>query len=102
MAQMTIVYWRDIPAQVIVKQGRQTARRELAARFQEAIDAAAMRAKAIGTDAYLADWRRAEPVECGADLEAEADAWQAKLEAAYDPARVDALVAGYGHERLGT
>ena len=98
MAQITIVYWRDIPAQVIVKQGRQTARRELAQRFQEAIDMAAMRAKAIGTDAYLADWRRADPVDCGADLEAEASAWQEKLEAEYDAVRIDALIAAYGRE----
>jgi len=97
MAQLTIVYWRDIPAQVIVKQGRQTARRELAPRFQEAIDMAAMRAKAIGTDAYLADWRRADPVECGADLEAEADAIRQKLESEYDEARLDQLIGGKGY-----
>ena len=29
MAQLTVVYWRDIPAQVIVKQGRQSAKRQL-------------------------------------------------------------------------
>jgi len=49
MPMATIVYWRDIPAQVIIKQGRKAAKRELSARFQEAIDMAAMRAKAIGT-----------------------------------------------------
>lgn len=101
MAQLTIVYWRDIPAQVIVKQRRQTARRELAARFQEAIDMAAMRAKAIGTDAYLADWRRGDPVDCSDDIEAEATHWQEKLEAEYDDARVKSLIAGYGHEPAG-
>ncbi|MBO6520088.1 MAG: virulence factor [Rhodospirillales bacterium] len=98
MAQATIVYWRDIPAQVIVKQGRQTAKRELAPRFQEAIDLAAMRAKAIGTDAYLADWRRDGGIECGDDLETEADAWQARLEAEYDDARIKSLVDGKGFE----
>lgn len=102
MAQLTIVYWRDIPAQVIVKRGRQTARRELAARFQEAVDMAAMRANAIGTDAYLADWRRSDPLECGNDLEAEAGAWQEKLEREYDDARVAALVAYYGNEQGDT
>jgi len=60
MAQLTIVYWRDIPAQVIVKQGRQAAKRQLTERFEKAIDRAAMRAKLRDTDSYLAEWRRAE------------------------------------------
>ena len=46
MAKLTIVYWRDIPAQVIVKAGRNAAKRQLADRFQEAIDIAAMRSRA--------------------------------------------------------
>ena len=71
MAQLTIVYWRDIPAQVIVKAGRQSAKRQLTERFEKAIDRAAMRANLRDTDSYLAEWRRAAPVECGADLEAE-------------------------------
>ena len=33
MADLIIVYWRDIPAQVIVKKGRQNAKRELPLRF---------------------------------------------------------------------
>ena len=62
MAQLTIVYWRDIPAQVIAKAGRQTARRQLSERFEKAIDRAAMRAKLRDDDSYLAEWRRAEPL----------------------------------------
>ena len=60
MARLTILYWRDIPSQVIVKAGRKTAKRELPERFIRAIDAAAMRSGAQSTDAYLADWRRAD------------------------------------------
>ena len=37
-ANLIIVYWRDIPAQVIVKKGRTSAKRELTLRFTEAID----------------------------------------------------------------
>src|SRR6266404_3884029 len=96
MAQLTIVYWRDIPAQVIAKAGRQTAKRELAARFQEAIDRAAMRSGAHEADAYLADWRRGEPAPCGDDLEAEASAAAARLEATFDEARLAGLVASDG------
>jgi hypothetical protein len=43
VAQLTVIYWRDIPAQVILRFGRTSAKRELPARFQEAIDRAAMR-----------------------------------------------------------
>ena len=53
MAELTVVFWRDIPAQVIVKAGRKTARRQLSERFEQAIDRAAMRGKLTGTDAYL-------------------------------------------------
>jgi hypothetical protein len=98
MAERTIVLWRDIPAQVIVKAGRRTARRQLSGRFQQAIDRAAVRAKLTGTDAYLAEWRKTDPESCGDDLEAEADVALVELEAAYDDARLAALVAGHGHE----
>ena len=74
MARLTIVYWRDIPAQVIVKAGRQVAKRQLDDRFEKAIDRAAMRADLKDSDSYLSEWRRADPVECGDDLEAEAAA----------------------------
>lgn len=93
MAQLTIVYWRDIPAQVIVRSGRKTARRELAPRFQEAIDRAAMRSGARESEAYLAEWRRGEPSSCGEDIEAEAEKAAARLEAEYDAQRLDELVA---------
>lgn len=96
MAEQVIVYWRDIPAQVIVKAGRKTARRQLPERFEQAIDRAAMRAGLTGTDAYLEQWRRAAPEPCGDDLEAEADSAAARLEADYPPERLRELVAAGG------
>ena len=98
MAQLTVVYWRDIPAQVIVKQGRKTAKRELSLRFTEAIDMCAMRTGAAETDDYLAEWRKADPVPVSDDLEAEADSAAADLEAAYDRERLVALVKAGGRE----
>ena len=38
MPEVTIVYWRDIPAQVIVGKGRHGAKRQLTERFEKAID----------------------------------------------------------------
>ncbi|WP_422370959.1 virulence factor [Hoeflea sp.] len=101
MANCIIVYWRDIPAQVIVKKGRASAKRELSLRFTEAIDMCAMRTGAAETDDYLADWRRADPVEVSDDLEAEAETAAAELEAAYDKERLVALVKGGGRESHG-
>jgi hypothetical protein len=98
MAERVVVFWRDIPAQVIVKAGRRTARRQLAPRFEQAIDRAAMRAGLTGTDAYLAEWRRGEPVACGDELEAEADAASTAIDTDYPPERLRALVAAGGHE----
>ena len=69
-AQRIIVYWRDIPAQIIIKQGRKSAKRELSLRFTEAIDMAAMRTGAAETDDYLAEWRKGDPEPVGDDLEA--------------------------------
>lgn len=96
MAALTIVYWRDIPAQVIVKAGRKQARRQLGNRFQEAIDEAAMRAGLEGTDAYLDAWWRSAPKDCGDDVEAEAEAAQTRLEAEFDEATLGALVRAGG------
>ena len=96
MADLTILYWRDIPAQVIAKAGRRSAKRELTLRFTEAIDMAAMRSGAAATDDYLADWRRGDPTPCGDDLEAEAQAAADRLEAEYDAPRLKALIASHG------
>lgn len=98
MAKMTVVYWRDIPAQVIVKEGRRTAKRQLSTRFETAIDRAAMRAKLRDTDAYLAQWQRGHPRECGDDLEGEAGAAAERLEAEYTDQRLNDLVAAGGVE----
>lgn len=102
MANLITLYWRDIPAQVIAERGRgrkrEQAKIELHRRFAIAIDAAAMRDGADSTDDYLAEWRRGEPVECGEDLDAEAAARAAMLEAEYPAERVKALVANGGAE----
>jgi len=98
MADRIIVYWRDIPAQVIIKKGRQTAKRELSLRFTEAIDMAAMRTGAAESGDYLAEWRKGDPAPVTDDLEAEADKAAGELEAAYDKDRLVALVHAGGRD----
>ena len=96
MADLIIVYWRDIPAQVIVKKGRQAAKRELPLRFTEAIDMCAMRVGARDTDAYLAEWRRADPVTVSDDLENEADRAFAAIDSEFSQERLVVLVKSDG------
>ena len=96
MAQMTVVYWRDIPAQVIVKQGRTAAKRQLPERFEQAIDRCAMKVGARDTDAYLAEWRRGAPVPVAGDMEEAAAAEATRLETEFDNGRIKALIANGG------
>jgi len=96
MAKLIIVSWRDIPAQVIVKQGRDSARLQLPQRFQEAIDRAAMRAGKGGSEAYLADWKRSEPIACGDDLQGEAEAEASRIEQRFSDEKLDRLIRNKG------
>jgi len=94
-AALTVIWWRDIPAQVVAKDRRQAHKIVLHPRFQVAIDKAAMKAgrKAFGD--YIEDWRR-EARECGDDLETEATAEAERLEAAYTRHVLARLVAAGG------
>lgn len=96
MAQRIVIYWRDIPAQVIVRQGRTAEKRELPERFMQAIDRCAMKTGARDSSAYSDAFRRADPVACGDDLKAEADAAVAAIDRDYDDERLKALVANGG------
>ena len=99
MADLIVVYWRDIPAQVIARAGRRNqVKIELDQRFAKAIDIAAMKGGARDDDAYLADWRRAAPVEVSNDLQGEAEAMARELEEEYDETRLKALIANGGWE----
>ncbi len=99
MPDVTIVFWRDIPAQVIVGKGRRAAKQPLSERFEQAIDRAAMKVGASGSDAYLAEWRRAPAGTREGEAGEIAAAEAARLEAEYDPARLRALIANDGWDR---
>ncbi len=96
MGQLIIISWRDIPAQVIAKRGREVAKVQLTHRFQEAVDRAAMRAGKGSSDAYLADWKRAAPTPCGDDLTLAANTAAAELEARYSDADLDRIIRNKG------
>jgi hypothetical protein len=101
MASLIVISWRDIPAQVIVKRGREAAKVQLSHRFQEAVDRAAMRAGKGSSDAYLADWARSAPRPCGEDLQAEAAAEAARIEARFTDEDLEKLIRAKGVDAAG-
>lgn len=96
MPEVTVVYWRDIPAQVIVGKGRRGSKVQLTERFEQAIDRCAMKVGARDTDSYLAEWRKAAPYEVEGDPDAVARAEADRLEAEFDTARLKALIDAEG------
>ena len=96
MPDVTIVYWRDIPAQVIVGKGRRGAKRPLPERFEQAIDRAAMKAGMAGTDDYLSEWRKADPITVEGDDETAAEATVARIDTEYDLPRIKTLIENLG------
>lgn len=96
MPDVTVVYWRDIPAQVIVGKGRRGSKRQLEERFEQAIDRAAMKVNAKDADAYLAEWRKADPYPMDGEPDAIVEAEALRIEAEYDKERLKALIAKDG------
>ena len=96
-AKLVTMYWRDIPAQVSAQAGRDRKAGVLDERFEKDIDRAAMVSGLVGSDDYLAQWRRtARP--CGPDLEAEAAAAVALIHADYTRERINAFVLNGGFD----
>lgn len=97
MAQMTVIWWRDIPAQVTARDGRKASKIVLHPRFQVAIDKAASRAGKREYNAYIEEWRKvARP--CGDDIDAEVAAEVERLETEYDKHRLAQLIQSGGVE----
>ena len=82
MPTMSIIWWRDIPAQVVAKDGRRSSKVVLHPRFQVAIDKAANRAGKRAYNDYIAEWRKTQR-PCGEDIEAEVTAESERLETEY-------------------
>jgi Virulence factor len=96
MPDVTIVYWRDIPAQVIVGKGRSGSKAPLPERFEQAIDRAAMKVGASDSDAYMSEWRKSAPYEVAGEPQEVARAEAARLDAEYDQNRIKTLIDNDG------
>ncbi len=95
MALMTVIYWRDIPAQVTARDGRRQSKEVLHPRFQVAIDKAASRAGKRAYNDYIEEWRRVQRT-CGDDIETEVAAEVERLETGYDKHRLAQLIQSGG------
>jgi hypothetical protein len=97
---LTVIWWRDIPAQVIAREGRRAHKIALHPRFQTAIDRAAEKAGKRSMDAYIDEWHK-ENRPCGDDLEREVQAEAERLETEYPQDVLTALVASGGLRSAG-
>ena len=91
MAKVTILYWQEIPSVVEARDRSGRHKIELSQRFQELIDLVAMKKKLAGTDEYLIQWNKGDPLEREGEPEAVAQAVAEEIEARYDAIRAEEL-----------
>lgn len=94
MAQLIEVWWKDIPAQVIVKKSRREQYKYvLNERFAHAIDRMAMRGRDINADAYLAGFHKTTPVTVtGDDYQHIANTRGQQLESEYTNEKLESII----------
>lgn len=99
--QLAIIFWRDIPAQVKARAGRERASVKLPDRFMVAVDAAATKAGKTSDEDYIAEWRE-EKRPCGPDIQAEAETEAMSITQSYPSNLIKTYVRneGWTPERL--
>ena len=96
MPEVTVVYWRDIPAQVIVGKGRRGSKIQLSERFEQAIDRAAMKCNLRGSDDYFAEWHKAGPYLIEGDPDTVARSEAERIESEYSQEKLKYLIENEG------
>lgn len=100
--EIVVIYWRDIPAQVIAHMAGTTQRHLLDMRYQKAIDKAARVAGLTDHRRYVHEWRRVVvPLGNSDDLAASVAATVADLDANHDRTTLAALVRSGGVRATG-
>jgi hypothetical protein len=97
MAKLKIVYWNDIPGQVVVREGRRSTRIRLSARFMKAIARASARLKKQNKDALFEPWRDVDQPFTG-DIKEQAKILVRHLEEEYSEAVLDKLIRASGKD----
>ncbi len=95
MAKLKIVYWRDIPGQVVIREGRRSTRIRLPARFMRAIERAGYRLKKKQQDALFEPWHDvAQPFD--GDIKQQARQLVEHLEQTYTEEVLEILIRASG------
>jgi hypothetical protein len=98
VAQLRIVYWRDIPGRVVIRQGRRSTRLNLSARFMHAIERAAYRLKKHQQDAMFEPWHDVDQPLDG-DIREQARALLLQLEEDYTEEVLETLIRASGIDK---
>jgi hypothetical protein len=95
VSQLKVVYWRDIPGRVVIRQGRRSTRLNLSARFMHAIERAAYRLKKKQKDAMFEPWHDVDqPVQ--GDIHQQARSLLQHLEEQYTEEVLENLIRASG------
>ena len=82
--KLTVIKWRDIPTQVMIKKSRREVEKlQLDNRFMEAVDSAATVGDSTDADAYLTDWHNEVTEIADGDLKEPCETTAAELEAEF-------------------
>jgi len=95
VAQLKIVFWRDIPGQVVIRGGGRSTRIRLSSRFMRAIERAAYRLKKTQADAMFEPWHDVQQPFSG-DVREQAEMLVRHLEEHYTEELLDKLVRASG------
>lgn len=95
MARYSIIYWKDIPAQVKARDEGGEISAVLPERFQQTIDAAAMAQNSAEEDAYLAGWRVGEEKNRPGGAQEVLEAVLTELDEAYPAKRLAEIARAY-------
>lgn len=95
MAQLKIVYWRDIPGQVVIRKGGRSTRVRLSARFMKAIERAGYRLRKKQQDALFEPWHDViQPFD--GDVKLQARQLVEQLEEHYTEEVLESLIRAHG------
>ncbi len=95
MAQLKVVYWRDIPGRIVIREGRRSMRLRLSSRFMKAIERAAYRLKKKQQNALLEPWRDVAQPRNG-DVHQQAQALVRHIEEQYTEEVLETLIRASG------
>jgi hypothetical protein len=101
VAKLKIVYWNDIPGQIVVREGRRSTRIRLSPRFMKAIERASYRLKKQNKDAFFDPWHDVDQPFDG-DIREQAKILLRQLEEQYSEAVLDKLIRASGIDESRT